>query len=195
MLHSVLIFPTIESLGETSEGRKYSFLFKWFKYPLLGLSYFMQLFSDQFKERIVSLALQKSIDLQESDLPKCVLKSAINLFDPNCLKALMHMSLLEFQTVRKELQFYLVLISCLFLKVKELNTEAIDKHKERLTFLYGEKDKWCPIEYYERITQLYPDVDIRLCLKDMDHAFVMQTESTKEVAQIVIDIINSVINQ
>ncbi len=113
-MHSILIFPTIESIGDTSEGRKYSFLFKWFKYPLLGLSYLMQLFSDEFKERIILLALKGNAGLQEPDPPKCVLKAAINLFDPNCLKALMHMSLLEFQTVCKEIQFYLVLISCLF---------------------------------------------------------------------------------
>lgn len=113
-MHSILIFPTIESMGETSEGRKYSFLFKWLKYPLLGLSYFMQLFSDEFKEKIISFALQRNISLQEPDPPKCVLKAATNLFDPHCLEALIHMSLLEFQTVCEEIQFYLILISCLF---------------------------------------------------------------------------------
>lgn len=78
-------------MGETWEAKKYQFLFTWFKYPLLALARVLDLLSDERKRMLVSLVLNGA--------PECALKSATNLMNAHCLMALMHMSLIEFQTV------------------------------------------------------------------------------------------------
>ena len=94
-MHSVLVFPTIDSMAQTSEAYKYSILFGWFKYPLLGISHALNLLSPKMKQKIVSYFLGTKFQ----DSPECALKSATNLLNPNCLNALIYMSLIEFETV------------------------------------------------------------------------------------------------
>jgi len=160
-------------MGDTSEALKYKFLFGWFKYPLLGLSYILDQLSDDYKQKLVAFMLRMG---GEKDVPQCVLTSATNLLNPNCLRSLIHMSLIEFKTVN------------------QLNREAIERNEQKLTFLYGDCDQWCPLEYYRRIHLLYPNCDIRLCLKHMNHAFVMNRESTSKVCQLIVHQMGSIVN-
>ncbi|CAG2109275.1 unnamed protein product [Medioppia subpectinata] len=217
VLHSILVFPTIESMGETSEAMKYGFLFEWFKYPLLGVSYILDRLSDYWKQQLVTLVFKYG---GHRDVPECVITSATNLMHPNCLRALIHMSLIEFNSCRyhdiiyngnqlrtdrtqaanrvnhrflyghswgsgqcwpmNTIWFYALNNKGLRReRVNELNREAIDRNEEKLSLFYGKRDQWCPQDYCHRIQHLYPNCDIRLCLDDMNHAFVMNRESTE----------------
>ena len=86
------------------------------------------------------------------------------------------MSLIEFQTVN------------------ELNKEAITANTDRLTFFFGETDKWCPVEYVHRIINAFPESDMRLCLGTIDHAFPLYKEATDQITKLVIETIESVVH-
>ncbi|XP_054161036.1 lipid droplet-associated hydrolase-like [Oppia nitens] len=181
VLHSILIFPTIESMASTSQGSKCQFMFQYFKYPILALSYLLDNLSDSFKRRLIKLAMGSTgtgstgTDSSSTTPPNCVVNAAINLFNPNCLMRSIEMALNEFNLVN------------------ELNTEAIAGNEQKLTFFYGDCDHWCPIDYYQKISQLFPNCDIRLCLQDIDHAFVTDRQSTHRISQLVVEKIQSIL--
>lgn len=73
---------------------------------------------------------------------------------------------------------------------------AIKANSSRLSILYGTADHWCPPSFYDRIVsqleqQNVRDVDIRCCLGTIDHAFVIDTQATQEIANLTLKIIES----
>ena len=76
--------------------------------------------------------------------------------------------------------------------MNELNTAAIEQNKDKLTLLYGEADQWCPPEIYQRNANLFPDLDLRLCLGKIRHAFVVSRESTLQICDIINEIIQNI---
>ncbi|XP_022659959.1 lipid droplet-associated hydrolase-like [Varroa jacobsoni] len=76
-----------------------------------------------------------------------------------------------------------------FLAKDELN--KVDKRDDAflkrswrlLSFYYGNRDGWCPIEYFKDMHRDYPQADITLCNENIDHAFVMDERSTRLMAK------------
>lgn len=52
-----------------------------------------------------------------------------------------------------------------------------------LSFYYGKQDGWCPIDYFEDMRRDYPQADITLCDRNIEHAFVMDKLSTEQMAK------------
>lgn len=69
------------------------------------------------------------------------------------------------------------------LQVTEPDVLTIDKNLERLMFYYGQTDKWCPIEFYDDMKKKFPEGDILLDNKGMNHAFCLR--SSCEMAEVI----------
>ena len=44
---------------------------------------------------------------------------------------------------------------------------------EKLMFYYGMSEHWCPLEYANDMKATHPNVDIRICKRGFEHAFVL----------------------
>ena len=64
--------------------------------------------------------------------------------------------------------------SFIMLQVCELQHEIIRPNIDKLMFYYGQGDPWCPVQYYHDMKKSYPEADIRLCARNMEHAFVLE---------------------
>ena len=102
-----------------------------------------------------------------SQVPKCALQGALNLFNPSVTNAAIYMAADELQDVI------------------HLDKETIQDHLPKLLFYYGTHDGWCPVDYYRDIKGLFPSGDIRLCQQGIEHAFVL--ESSEPMADLVWD--------
>lgn len=182
---AILVMPSIDHMAETEVGKKVTRLFTYAYYPLIGLSYLLDTFLPEAAQKaLVRYVLRKDTSAlygstensktiaSSSTIPDCVLRSGTNLIHPPCLRALVHMTI------------------CEFAQVLEPNLEAIEANRGKLTILYGEADHWAPVPYYQRLRQrASPEVDMRLCLGTMDHAFVVDRAATEKVAQLTVFIL------
>ena len=60
------------------------------------------------------------------------------------------------------------------MQVRDLQHDVIRPHIDKLMFYYGQGDPWCPVQYYHDMKKSYPEADIRLCARNMEHAFVLE---------------------
>ncbi|KAI2797438.1 hypothetical protein RDWZM_000296 [Blomia tropicalis] len=182
--HCILLMPTIEHIGQTAMGQKVAQYIRWGYYPLLSLAYILDLMTQRFKNILANYVLRKDVPTLTASkyemsqlVPKSVIEAATNLFNPNCVRALIYMTETEFK------------------QVQEANIEAIDLNKNKLTFLCSENDHWFPKEFFEKLQRRLPDqVDMKLCLGQIIHAFVVDREATEHIANLTFDIIKNVIN-
>lgn len=112
--------------------------------------------------------------------------------------------------------------SCLFMgkdemdKVRHLNREAVKRNAHRLIFYYGTRDRWCPIELYESMrkyvedfsataeinnnnsnssnvknnkksTELKVDDIVKLDRLNLEHGFVIHKQQCEQLANLVND--------
>lgn len=177
--HCVLVMPSLDHMADTKVGQKVTRMFTYGYYPLLTLSYVLHnLLPERVKKFLVTYVLKNDSATFSANsartIPSCVIHSATNLFSPNCLRALVHMT------------------KCEFTQVKDPNLEAIEANAQKLTILYGEKDHWAPVPFFERLrARASPSVDMRLCLGQIDHAFVIDREGTEMIAKLTVDILTS----
>ncbi|XP_062934781.1 lipid droplet-associated hydrolase [Cynocephalus volans] len=160
VIRSFLLFPTIERMSESPNGRIATPLLCWFRYAVYVISYLL------FKpcpEKIKSLFIR--MGLQAMNL-ECEF-SLMNVFEPFCQANAVYLGGQEMMEVVKR------------------DDETIKEHLSKLTFYYGSKDNWCPKEYYEDIKKDFPEGDIRLCEKNIPHGFILHFH--QEMAEIVAD--------
>ncbi|XP_053445106.1 lipid droplet-associated hydrolase [Nycticebus coucang] len=160
VIRSFLLFPTIERMSESPNGRIATPLLCWFRYVLYATTY---LILKPFPERIKSLMLRMGLQMMN-------LKSEFSLMhilEPFCLANAAYLGGQEMMEVVKR------------------DNETIQEHLPKLTFYYGTVDRWCPKEFYEDIKKDFPEGDIRLCEKQIPHAFILH--SYQEMAEMVTD--------
>lgn len=163
VIHTFLLFPTIERMAETPNGRIATPLLCWFRYALYATSY---LVLKPCPEIVRSFITRKALE-RLSFTGEIPLK---NLLQPFCLANAAYLGSQEMIQVRKR------------------DDEIIKEHLPKLTFYYGKTDGWCPVKYYEDMKKDFPEGDIRLCEKGISHAFVLGF--SQEVAAIVADWMN-----
>lgn len=160
IIHAFLLFPTIERMSESPNGRIATPLLCWFRYALYATGYLLlKLCPAKVKSSLLSAALGKM------NMPNEF--SIVNMLEPFCLANAAYLGSQE------------------MMQVVERDNETIRKHLPKLTFYYGTIDAWCPTEYYEDIKKDFPEGDIRLCEKNIPHAFVLY--SYQYIADIVAD--------
>lgn len=64
-----------------------------------------------------------------------------------------------------------------------LKFQVIASHLDELIFYYGATDHWAPVSFYENVKKKFPDGEIYLCDKGIEHAFVLT--SSKKVGVMV----------
>jgi predicted alpha/beta hydrolase family esterase len=174
---SILLFPTIERMSSTPNGRPLTFLTTFFMWLL-------HLFA-----------------LIASKLPDSIRKLGINV-----LFARPHSNKLLVPNANKVVNGMLknasCMRSCLFMgrdemkNVNEPNRIAIERHMDKLIFYYGRTDKWCPIDYYNDMERFVEsklkksnDIEksqvVKLDTHGMDHAFCLFQDQCSNISKMI----------
>lgn len=125
-----LFMPTIERMSSTPNGKRLTFLTKYFLWFIYFITYSVSFLPGFMQKWIVSLFI------------KYDLTADTNLVDG--LGDIIFKVGTSFSTVR----------SCVFMgademgKVNEPNRQSIEENLDLLTFYYGTGDRWCPINYF-----------------------------------------------
>jgi len=156
-----MLFPTIERMAESPNGRVYTPALKYLRWmaPFLvkGLSY--------LPERTKSWIINRHF--QNEDIPPCTQSATLSFFKPFSVSNSLFMAHQEMQAVSK------------------LQETLVDKYMPILSFYFGSKDAWCPVHYAKELKERYPDGDIRTCEMGYSHAYVL--DASPQMADIVCD--------
>ncbi|CAK6434892.1 unnamed protein product [Pipistrellus nathusii] len=160
IIRSFLLFPTIERMSESPNGRIATPFLCWLRYALYVSTYLLlKPCPETVKSWLIKMGLQR-MNVQSEF-------SVLSVLEPFCLANIAYLGGQEMVQVVKR------------------DNETIKEHLSKLTFYYGTIDPWCPTEYYEDIKKDFPEGDIRLCEKKIAHAFILR--SYQEMADMVAD--------
>ncbi|XP_006835313.1 PREDICTED: UPF0554 protein C2orf43 homolog isoform X2 [Chrysochloris asiatica] len=148
VIRSLMLFPTIERMSVSPNGKIATPLLCWFRYALYAISYILL---KPLPESIKSFII-RSFGQARSIPDECMCMSPL---DPFCLANAAYLGGQE------------------MVQVVERDNETIKKHLSKLIFYYGTIDRWCPKEYYDDIKKDFPEGDIQLCEKKIPHAFIL----------------------
>ncbi|KAM6221959.1 lipid droplet-associated hydrolase [Rhynchocyon petersi] len=160
VIRSVMLFPTIERISESPNGRFATPLLCWFRYVLYAFGYLLlKPIPEQIKLWIIKISLRVTNTADD-----CL---CLSVLDPFCLANAAYLGSQE------------------MIQIVERDNETIKKHLSKLIFYYGTRDPWCPLQYYEDIKKDFPEGDIRLCEKKIAHAFILS--HSQEMAEMTAD--------
>ncbi|XP_030303788.1 lipid droplet-associated hydrolase isoform X3 [Calypte anna] len=162
VLRSVLLFPTIERMAQSPQGKLMTPLLCKLRYILYMPVYLLSFLPEGVKASLVRFALRGMKTCDESSIT-----TSVNLFSVDCIANILYMASQE------------------MVKVVERDSTTIKQNLKKLIFYYGTGDSWCPQNYYDDIKMDFPDGDIRLCEKGLRHAFVL--DASKEMAAMITD--------
>ncbi|XP_042659377.1 lipid droplet-associated hydrolase isoform X3 [Tyto alba] len=162
VLRSVLLFPTIERMAQSPQGKLMTPLLCKLRYALYMPVYLLSFLPEGVKASLVRFALRGMKTCDESSIT-----TSVNLFSVDCIANILYMASQE------------------MMKVVERDSTTIKQNLKKLIFYYGTGDSWCPQHYYDEIKMDFPDGDIRLCEKGLRHAFVL--DASKEMAAMITD--------
>ncbi|XP_026551136.1 lipid droplet-associated hydrolase isoform X3 [Pseudonaja textilis] len=161
ILRSILLFPTIERMAESPQGRLLTPLLCQLRYILYIPIYLATLLPERVKSFLVRFALN-----QQKWNDQTLVTTITNLLNMDCIANIMYLASQEMRSV------------------KERDNSTIKQHLNKLIFYYGTTDSWCPLQYYEEMKMEFLDGDIRICEKGIRHSFVL--DSSKEMAEMIV---------
>lgn len=164
-----LLFPTIEHMANTPNGRFLTGFVSYIATILLYLSWIFTMFPyclQAFLIRIFGIFY---------GIPGKYVDPVILLLQPAVLKRV-------FRLANEEMK-----------KVKDLDDDAITQYGHKLWLYYGSMDKWVLPSYYHNMRSKYPNVDAQLCSRGFAHSFVLKDDV--EMGKIVGDLINESISK
>ncbi|KAG7466031.1 hypothetical protein MATL_G00160510 [Megalops atlanticus] len=166
VVKSVLLFPTIERMAESPQGKVMTPVLCRLRYaaylPILLLS----LLPRCLKAALVRLALRGLRSLDPSIIP-----ATVSLINVDCAANAMYMGSQE------------------MVQVLDRDNSTIHQNLDKLIFYYGACDHWCPVQYYHDIKKDFPDGNIQLCKRGIRHAFVL--DAGEKMASMIIDWVHS----
>ncbi|XP_069461991.1 lipid droplet-associated hydrolase isoform X2 [Ambystoma mexicanum] len=162
VLRSVLLFPTIERMAQSPQGKVMTPVLCSLRYVLYMPIYLLSFLPESVKSSLVRFVLRgiKSVD-------EASLAASVDLFRVDCVANTMYMGSQE------------------MVKVVDRDNPTIKQQLKKLIFYYGATDRWCPVQYYHDIRKDFPEGDIRLCDRGFRHAFVL--DSSEEMASLVMN--------
>lgn len=155
---SYLLFPTLEHMADTPQGK---FLNKFVRYFVSILVFLTWVFI--LLPSIVQTFLVKAY-LFLTRSPVSFINEAKSFLKPNVIRNVLFMVMDEME------------------KVNDRNDSCIEKNLNKLKLYYGQTDHWAPPSYYYRIKEKYPTINAELC--NFEHAFVMK--NSEDVGKIVV---------
>ncbi|XP_027732827.1 lipid droplet-associated hydrolase-like [Vombatus ursinus] len=163
VLRSLLLFPTIEKIAKTPNGRVATPLLCWLRYALYVPIYIgLSLLPARVQAILASLVLRR-LKIENAVTSRHVMNS-LNM---DCIANILYLGSQEMRIIL------------------ERDNHTIQKHLKKLTFYYGTSDLWCPVQFYEDIKKNFPSGDIKLCEKGIKHAFIIS--SNQEMATMIAD--------
>lgn len=156
---SYLLFPTVEYMAQTPNGK---ILTNYVKYVVWLLVFLSRMFT--FLPTIVQNALI-NIYIYITGIPKYHLDNIKQVVKPGVLKRVFFLAYEEMD------------------QVLQRNDRSIRDNLNKIKMFYGEHDGWTPISYYEKIKKDFPGIDVKL--SHLNHAFVLNASSA--VGDIVCD--------
>lgn len=161
VLKAVMLFPTIERMARTPQGRVMTPVLCQMRYVVYVPLFLLSLLPERLKSSLIKLVLGgiRSLD-------RTMIQPTVGLMSGDCAANAMYMGAQEMK------------------KVLARDNATIRKNLDKLIFYYGATDHWCPVEYYHDIKQDFPDGDFRLCENGLRHAFVL--DAGQEVAKMVV---------
>ncbi|XP_046406483.1 lipid droplet-associated hydrolase [Ischnura elegans] len=161
----ILLFPTIERMAESPNGKLFTGLDKYFSTLLLWLMVLLKYVPHFFKMALIKgYSWLTKIPLKFSD-------TIGRLVHPVVLEKVYYMAQDEMKTVRS------------------LDIDGIMGNISKLHLYYGTTDRWCPMRYFHEIRSKIPEIKAQLCKLGYRHAFVLNDPT--EMAYIVGDWIKS----
>uniref|UniRef100_A0A1B0DQA2 Lipid droplet-associated hydrolase n=1 Tax=Phlebotomus papatasi TaxID=29031 RepID=A0A1B0DQA2_PHLPP len=166
-LKCYMLFPTIERMAESPNGKKFC-RFTLPCYPILRL--LVKLFNWSSKKTQDSLLDTYMVWFMDH---LCEI-GRINM--GRQIKAFLNPETLDrnIELAREEMA-----------RVRDLDINLIEKNKDILKFFYGASDGWAPAKYYEELCQRIPGIDAEVDNTGINHAFVIK--SSNEMGDIVAD--------
>lgn len=156
-----MLFPTIERMAISPNGRVYTPALKYLRWlaPILvsGISY--------LPESTKSWLIDKHFG--NKDVPPCISSATLSFLKPFSVSNSLYMAYQEMHEVDKR------------------DDQLIKKHMPILSFYFGTTDNWCPLNYCTELREQFPDCDIRVCENGHSHAFVI--DSSPQLADIISD--------
>lgn len=162
VIKAIMLFPTIERMAQTPQGRIMTPALCHMRYVAYLPLFLLSLLPEKLKAALVKLAFCRIQSLDST-----VVAPTVGLLSGDCAANAMYMGGQEMKSVL------------------ERDNLTIQKHLKKLVFYYGAEDHWCPVQYYHEIKKDFPCGDIRLCRNGFRHAFVLDTG--KDVASMVVE--------
>lgn len=181
-----LLFPTIENMADTWNGKMLTFFVSLFATNLKML--YRNELTENFLQILYIANLMFNIFWILSFLPNFFQKVVMRIFficsnipakfsdtihlmlEPRILKRV-------FKLTEEELK-----------EVKELDHNIIDQHAHKLWLYYSIKDQWTPIKFYENMKAKHPNVETNLCEHNFPHDFVLHYD--REMGEMIGNLIN-----
>ncbi|XP_053317042.1 lipid droplet-associated hydrolase [Spea bombifrons] len=160
VLRAVLLFPTIERMAQSPQGKIMTPLLCSLRYIVYMPLYLLSFLPESLKASVVKFILRGVKSVDESSVT-----ASLSLFRVDCAANAMYMGSQE------------------MVKVVERDNRTIKENLSKLFFYYGATDNWCPVQYYEDMKKEFPEGSILLCEKGIRHAFVL--DSSKDVASMI----------
>ncbi|XP_011618241.2 lipid droplet-associated hydrolase [Takifugu rubripes] len=161
VMKSIMLFPTIERMAQTPQGRLLTPVLCYFRYLAYLPVFLLSLVPEGLKACLVRLLLGGIPSLDHT-----VIQPTVELLSGDCAANAMYMAGQEME------------------KVFERDNGTIRRHLGKLIFYYGATDHWCPAQYYYDIRKAFPHGDLRLCERGFRHAFVLDAGS--DIARMVV---------
>ena len=149
ILRCYMLFPTIERMAVSPNGRIYTPLLKYARWLAPIFARTVGIIPASYKRKLLEW------HFDEEGMPESVYEATLCLFNPCTLANSLYMAHCEMQTV------------------KDLDEGLMKEHKDLLSFYFGRDDAWCPQEYFYETKTRFPDLDARLCENGYSHAFVL----------------------
>ena len=170
---SILIFPTIERMSRSPQGRVVTPVLNYLLRILLLILLLVSFIPTKLLEKLVQFYF--SLRKNSSSVDKNVVKASFYMISSySCVKSLLLMAKHEMQVVNK------------------LNFEDIRSHHKELILYYGTNDHWCPLDYYHDMKQNYENhlIDFNhsnsllLDENNLEHAFLIDLKQTETMSKL-----------
>ncbi|XP_054775280.2 lipid droplet-associated hydrolase-like isoform X1 [Lytechinus pictus] len=159
LLRAVLLFPTVEHIWDTPNGRTIGSMVVYLRWAAIALSYINYYLSDWVKWRLVQWWFRGR------KIPDCAFHAIHQLTDPARIHNSMYMAATEME------------------EILDADYSTIREHLDKFIMYYGSKDNWAPRSHYENMRRRFPEGDVRLCRRGLQHAFCL--ESSELMADMV----------
>lgn len=185
---AILLFPTIERMSTTPNGKHLTFMTKFFMWLIYFFAYLITIVPNALCKKIINVAFTRRHNLVSNqhgslvdNAGETVLKMCASF---SCLRSCLHMG-------RDEMGY-----------VKKLNTDLIKRNLSLLTFYYGATDKWCPLDYYYDMQSYVSNLDnadqkpskiptVVLDSHGLEHAFVLYKKQCSIISSMIKEWIHS----